>query len=153
MSNPTESVAFHPPTVLGLLLATGAVLQVVVPLPFLPPTVPWVAGPIVLGLAIGVFAATVRTLSASNTHVSHAEPTTTIVDHGPFAWSRNPIYVAMVLLLVGVGLFANSSWFLGLAVVDFVALDRGVIPHEEAFLAEHFGERYAAYRAKVRRWL
>lgn len=81
------------------------------------------------------------------------QPTTTIVKVGPYQFSRNPIYLAFSLFQTGVSLGVNDAWILitllpAIAVMSFV-----VIPREERYLESRFGEEYADYKARVRRWL
>ena len=72
---------------------------------------------------------------------------------GPYRLTRNPMYVSLAALYVGVSLFANSWWPLLLLPVVLLAVDRAVIAREERYLAGAFPAEYAAYRARVRRWL
>ncbi len=76
-----------------------------------------------------------------------------LVTHGIYRWTRNPMYVGDVLLLLAVVVFFSNP--LGLAgVVLFVLwMDLLQIPAEERALRERFGEAYEAYCARVRRWL
>jgi protein-S-isoprenylcysteine O-methyltransferase Ste14 len=80
-------------------------------------------------------------------------PTTTIVDTGPYRFTRNPIYLGMVLGLIGLAIASNSLWLL-LTLVPFVLVIRyGVVAREEAYLQRKFGDAYRRYRSRVRRWL
>ena len=79
--------------------------------------------------------------------------TTTIVDTGPYRFTRNPIYLGMVLGLLGLTIALNSLWLL-LTLVPFALVIRyGVVAREEAYLERKFGDDYRRYRARVRRWL
>lgn len=72
---------------------------------------------------------------------------------GPFAFSRNPIYLGEAMALVGTGVAAGRGWFL-LVVPLFMALvTRLAIVREEAYLARRFGAAYTDYKTRVRRWL
>ena len=71
---------------------------------------------------------------------------------GPYRFSRNPIYLGMVLLQIGVGDWSNSLGFIGLAALSVVLLNWGVISREERYLARKFGQPYLAYKERVRRW-
>jgi protein-S-isoprenylcysteine O-methyltransferase Ste14 len=79
--------------------------------------------------------------------------TRTILDRGPFRVSRNPLYLGLIALDVGVALLWPSFWALALAPVGVVALWWGAILPEERYLSAKFGAEYDAYRARVRRWL
>ena len=147
------NAAIHPPILFGILLIVGFGLRAIVPIPFLPDRLAWIGGPIVVGAALALAVWAVRTMRAGETSIPVGEPTDAIVQTGPYRFSRNPIYLAMVLSLVGIGVWTNSLWFVGLAVVDAILLSWGVIAREEVYLQRKFGAQYSAYRDKVRRWL
>lgn len=76
-----------------------------------------------------------------------------LVDEGAFRYGRNPMYLGMAALMLGLALALGSVW-VALAAVAFVAvMDRVHIPHEEARLRQAFGGWYSDYTATVRRWL
>src|SRR5262249_6758965 len=93
------------------------------------------------------------TITRAGSNVPTNRPTTTIVDRGPYRFTRNPIYLAMVLALIGPAIALNSLWLL-LTLVPFALVIRyGVVAREEAYLQRKFGDDYRRYRARVRRWL
>ena len=94
-----------------------------------------------------------RTLIRANTTFDTMKPTTAIVTAGPFQYSRNPMYVSLTLLYLGVALLINILWILLLVVPLLVVMQRGVIAREEAYLERKFGEEYLSYKARVRRWI
>ena len=67
--------------------------------------------------------------------------------------TRNPAYLAMLLLLIGVALWMNSAAVLAMVVPLFLILDVGVVAREERYLERKFGQDYLDYKASVRRWL
>ena len=75
-----------------------------------------------------------------------------LITTGIFAMTRNPIYVAFAFVLVGEFLIF-PNWLVGLYVVAAFTLFHRQVLREEAFLREHYGESYATYTAKVRRYL
>lgn len=75
-----------------------------------------------------------------------------LVTAGVFGLSRNPIYLSLLLLAGGVGLALGNGLLVVLAGAAPFYFDH-VIRREERFLAVHYGETYAAYRARVPRWL
>jgi protein-S-isoprenylcysteine O-methyltransferase Ste14 len=81
------------------------------------------------------------------------KPAKALVLDGPFRLTRNPLYLAMALLTVGVGLWLDTWWVLILLVPAVVLVDRVVIAREEAYLRRRFGAEYDAFSARVRRWL
>jgi len=76
-----------------------------------------------------------------------------LVTGGPYRFSRNPIYLGFVLILAGFPLFSGTVWGAILVPVLILNLNNLVIQHEEAYLEKKFGEAYAGYRSRVRRWL
>jgi protein-S-isoprenylcysteine O-methyltransferase Ste14 len=106
-------------------------------------------------LALGVVVTTlaVRACRGAGTNVATVEPAVALVTDGIYARSRNPMYVALVLLFAGVGALANSGW-LALLLALYVGMLRvGVIAREERYLERKFGDPYRDYKARVRRWL
>jgi protein-S-isoprenylcysteine O-methyltransferase Ste14 len=80
------------------------------------------------------------------------KPTTTIVRTGPYRFSRNPIYLSFILLVIGLSIWLNNLWLLVTLVPPVVFIAAVVIPREERFLDRNFPE-YSTYRAAVRRWM
>ncbi len=78
---------------------------------------------------------------------------TALVAAGPYRWSRNPIYLGLVLLLVGFWLHLASLTPAVVPPAFAVVLGRAVIAREEAALTARFGDGYRAYARRVRRWL
>ena len=146
-------VAFHPPLLLGLALILGFLLRWIVPLSFLPNGFATALGSVVVAVAFGFFLWAVFTLVSGGASIPTSEPTDAIVIRGPFRFSRNPIYLAMVLLQVGVGIWTDSLWFIVFAFVLAVLLWWGVISREERYLERKFGNEYLLYKNKVRRWI
>jgi protein-S-isoprenylcysteine O-methyltransferase Ste14 len=78
---------------------------------------------------------------------------TTLITDGPYKYSRNPTYISLTLLYLGLGVFLNNMWVLMLVVPLLLIINFWIIRNEEHYLAEKFGEEYQSYRSKVRRWL
>nr|WP_321455146.1 isoprenylcysteine carboxylmethyltransferase family protein [uncultured Cohaesibacter sp.] len=76
-----------------------------------------------------------------------------LVSNGAFRYSRNPMYVGFVALLLGGAIMFDSVPFIVATVIMFVYLDHYIIVREERYLSEEFGESYRAYCQSVRRWL
>lgn len=76
-----------------------------------------------------------------------------LVTTGPFRFTRNPLYVTLVLIVTASGFMIQSLWFIIAAVALLALLDRLVVVREERVIREHFAEEYAAYVARVRRWV
>ena len=146
-------VVFHPPLMLILMLLVGFGLREALPLSFLTDQIAWTVGPGIVVAAFALFIWAALTMRRGGESIPTGSPTEVILSNGPYGFSRNPIYVSMIALLAGVGIWSNSLWFLGFAVIAVFLLAWGVISREEAYLERKFGEGYAVYKSQVRRWL
>jgi protein-S-isoprenylcysteine O-methyltransferase Ste14 len=81
------------------------------------------------------------------------KPSPSMIVEGPYGRSRNPMYVGMTLIQVGVGFAANDLWISLLAGLSLSVVHRIAVLPEEAYLTERFGDAYKTYRASVRRYL
>ena len=153
-SEPDRAVVrFHPPVLLAGLFGVGFVGRWLVPAQFLPEPWAFLIGAPAVVMALLLFAWAVVTMRRAGASIPTGEPTGLIVVRGPYRFSRNPIYFSMVLLLVAVGAWANSVWFLPLAAGAAGLLGWGVIRPEERYLERKFGDRYVTYKTRVRRWI
>jgi protein-S-isoprenylcysteine O-methyltransferase Ste14 len=149
----TPGVIMPPPMILLGFIVLGAVLEMFVPRPFAPDWAQTYLGPALVAGAIAVVIIANWQFKRAGTSVKPWVPTTAIVTTGLFSVSRNPVYAAMVVLLVGLAFAGNTLWVLT-ATVGFVGvIQYGVILREEAYLERLFGATYADYKARVRRWI
>jgi len=150
----TANVKVRPPIMWVVAVLAGLLLNWLMPLPFIPAVVPaaWL-GAMVFVLALALFAWAIATMSRAGTNVPSTRPTTTIVDTGPFRYTRNPIYVGMMLGLIGLAVAFNSLWLLLMLVPFALVIRYAVVTREEAYLERKFGDAYRGYCARVRRWL
>lgn len=103
------------------------------------------------GIAIGVWAA--LAFRAHNTSIRPDRGADALIESGPYAWSRNPIYLGEAIALAGAALAFNRLTFLIAAPLFALAVNRLAIRREEAHLARRFGEAYQRYTERTRRWL
>jgi len=80
-------------------------------------------------------------------------PTTRIVAHGLYRFSRNPMYLGFALCTFGLAILVDSAWMLLALPIGLVLVDRIVITREERYLERKFGDEYLNYKRRVRRWL
>ena len=76
-----------------------------------------------------------------------------LVVNGANAWSRNPMYLSLTVVYLGLALALGRAWPLILVIVPWASMNWVVIPFEEARLSETFAQDYAEYCRKVRRWI
>jgi protein-S-isoprenylcysteine O-methyltransferase Ste14 len=150
----TANVIVRPPIAWALAVLVGLALDWLMPLSFVPAAVPARGlGALIFALALALVAWAIATMTRAGSNVPTSLPTTTIVDAGPYRFTRNPIYLGMVLGLVGLAIAFNSLWLL-LTLAPFAVVIRyGVVAREEAYLERKFGDLYRRYRSRVRRWL
>lgn len=120
----------------------------------------WTAYPISLLGAIPLAAAILLNRSAVSAFKRHGEgtpnpfnPPKKVVDVFPYSRSRNPLYLSLLLLYLGVGLLAGSTVLLIAMPIVFLMFHTIIIPWEERRLSRRFGNEYEDYRKRVRRWL
>jgi protein-S-isoprenylcysteine O-methyltransferase Ste14 len=109
-----------------------------------------------LGLAaagVALTALSVRVFARAGTSVVPTQASTALVATGPYAVTRNPIYIGFVLVFLGFAIVLTSVWLLLLLIPVLAILQRGVVEREEAYLEGKFGDAYRKYKARVPRWL
>lgn len=85
--------------------------------------------------------------------LSPLDPTKKLVVHGLYRYSRNPMYVGVMLLLIGEAIFWWSPRLLVYSAAVFIAFNLFIFLHEEPRLRREFGADYDGYRSEVRRWI
>jgi protein-S-isoprenylcysteine O-methyltransferase Ste14 len=147
------AVIARPPWIVLVFLVAGFAIDRVVPSPALYEPVQFLGG---AGLLIGGFAlmaAAMRQFRAAGTPIETWRASETVVSDGPYAGTRNPIYVALILIYAGIGVTANAPPVVALAPVLFAVLHFGVVLREEDYLECKFGDAYLFYKAAVPRWI
>ena len=148
-------VRFPPPLVFlaGILLGV-ACQRLIAPAPVpVDRMISTVGGLLLLAVGLGFIAAARRFFVRTGQNPVPWKPSPELILQGPYRFTRNPMYLGMTLITLGVGLALNNLWIalfalLALSTVHVIA----VLP-EERYLSEKFGERYEAFRTRVRRYL
>ena len=110
-------------------------------------------GVVLILVSIFLVLSAVLELRRANTAFDARKPTTAIVTGGAFKISRNPTYLSLSLLSIGIALVVPSMWLIATSVIAIGVTHRGVILREEVYLRNKFGESHIGYAGKVRRWL
>lgn len=142
----------YPPLLFGGGLLLALVGHLVHPLALLGGAVRMVLGVLLLGVAAALALGAEREMTRAQTPVLPFRDASALVTTGPFRISRNPIYLAFTIAVVGIAGVSGSWWPL-ITLPLAVASVSWVIRGEEARLTRLFGEEYAAYRGRTRRWL
>ena len=145
-------IAF-PPLLSGGTLIIGLVIQWLVPRHPFPPGPARIVGIVLIVAAVLLIAWGGATMRNAGTNINPAEPSLVLVTGGPFSWTRNPLYLANVILYIGISVLLNALWPFALLIPLIVLLEWGVIRREERYLAAKFGDPYRAYMGRVRRWI
>ena len=149
-------VVVPPPLLYAVPFVLGLLLQRVAPIPLgvdgARPVLRTVGGAVAgAGVLLGAWA--VVTFRRAGTSPLPVRPTTAIVATGPYRVTRNPMYIGLALVYLGLTLIANAVWPLVLFPAAVVAIQVAVIAREERYLEAKFGDAYREYRSRVRRWI
>src|SRR5690606_11788829 len=149
-------VRIPPPLTYAAAFALGGVLQHAAGLP-LPRGVWWVAmhvaGGVLANAGLLLALVCLGMFVRKRTTVLPSRSASAIVERGPYRFSRNPMYLSLVLAYAGLAGMLEAPWSLLLLPLPVATLQRVTIPYEESRLAAVLGEGYDRYRARVRRWI
>jgi protein-S-isoprenylcysteine O-methyltransferase Ste14 len=142
-----------PPLIFAIPLIGGVLVGRAFPFQVLPRSLALVIGGALTLFALVLFFWALLSFRQAATPMVPYKPTAAIIDTDPFALTRNPVYLAMALLYVGITLLVNTVWPLLLLPFVLGLVQRGVIEREERYLEQKFGDEYMSYKSRVRRWL
>ena len=153
---PTVLQRIPPPFLFVVPLIIGLLLERRFPLLGSHPT--WARGAKWVGIALIVLgvchALSALTLFARRrTTLAPHHRSAALVTTGVYRWTRNPMYLGLTLVYVGVSALMWAFWPLLFLPLPVIAMNASVIPMEERLLAEVFGATYATYKTRVRRWI
>jgi protein-S-isoprenylcysteine O-methyltransferase Ste14 len=156
-SRDAAAVRVFPPAVPLLTILLGLGLDRLWPLAlgfdFPRPANYWIGGALVAGAILGLGWRSVTALRRTGQSENPWKPTTEIVTRGPFRFTRNPMYLQMLVGCIGFAIILTNIWIVLLTPVCAWVLQRYAILPEEAYLERKFGENYLSYKRRVRRWL
>lgn len=142
-----------PPLVFAAPLLAGLLLNRSLPLRLTPNRSVRVAGIVlaVTGFALG--GAAVREMRHAGNSPNPMVPVRAVVAGGPFRYTRNPMYLGMSLIYVGLSLIARAAWPLFLLPATLARIIEAAIRPEERYLERKFADSYRRYKEQVRRWI
>jgi protein-S-isoprenylcysteine O-methyltransferase Ste14 len=152
-SKDSPDVIAFPPAVFLTALGVGMFLNWLVPMGSFASESFRVMGAIVAALGTSVCAWGYYTLRRASTNVRPDRPATTLVTSGPFRYSRNPLYVSVTVIYLGIALTVGSIWLLITLIPALVITHWRIVLREEKYLEARFGDNYRAYKTRVHRWL
>lgn len=145
-----------PPLIYVGAAAIAVLLHWLWPLPWLPEPargILFAIGWLAVAGAIAIYFAAMSAMRRARTTIMPHKGAAHLVTSGPFSFTRNPIYLANTMLMIGVGLIGGIVWFILLAPFTAFATAKLAIEGEERHLQARFGKKYLDYRNRVRRWL
>ncbi len=144
-----------PPMLFFICLSAGAVFSSLFPGSTIQGSWAYriIPGFVLFGLAGLIAFLTFRLFKTHQTPFDPYKTTKSLIQAGPFRFTRNPLYLALMLAFAGFVLLLASLWMVLFIAVFFLLLVYGVIQPEERYLEEKFGEEYLTYKKSVRRWL
>ena len=150
-----DNIVAHPPVIFGIVLVVGFLLHKCFPLTIMSHagTLSKVLAGILFVIAGIIMVSGTRLMLRKKTDPRPDRATTTIVTEGFYRYSRNPLYLSLMLIYSGIAIYANSLWLLFLLPLLFLGLERGVVLREERYLEGKFGDEYVQFKRKVRRWI
>lgn len=150
-------VKFPPPLLPVLTIIAGYLLGRFVPIlvehDLATPGRYWIGGLVAAAavLILGIWP--IRQFKRTGQDVKPWTPTPEIVVSGPYKFTRNPMYLMMILFCLGFAIILSEAWILILTPVCGFLIYRIAIRHEETYLEGKFGDSYRAYKRRVRRWI
>ena len=146
-------IHFRPPRIAAVLLLLAALLHLTMPLSRLQLFSNTAIG---TALVIAGFAIMIRAwwlFRQADTAVCPTEKSSHLVISGPFAWTRNPMYLGMIGMLASISVWVGTLPFFLATLVYVLVINNVFCPYEEQKMERELGESYLSYRRQVRRWL
>ena len=146
-------ISIPPPVIYVAALIVGVVLNFIWPLSPFSNISRYVIGLVLILVSLLIMPPVLRRFRRASTSFDVRKAASALITDGPYRFSRNPAYVSLTLLYLGIGVLLNNGWSLVLVVPIFLVMDLWVVRREERHLEAKFGEEYLHYKAAVRRWL
>jgi protein-S-isoprenylcysteine O-methyltransferase Ste14 len=146
-------VRIIPPLVYLAGLIAGFIISIWIPTKVLPNDLAWTLGGILILCGACLAGAAIFRFKRVGTTVRPDRAPSSLVVAGPYKFTRNPMYLGLAFVYLGITTAGQSAWALVLLPVVLTMIRQRAIGPEEAFLEQKFGAAYTTYKAKVRRWL
>ena len=146
-------LAVPPPILYVAALLGGLALNYVWPSSLLPTWSAYLIGTLLIIASVPIMPPVLLRFRRAGTSFNVRKPAVALITDGPYRFSRNPGYVSLTLLYLGVALLLNNVWVLLLVLPALLTMDLWIVRSEERHLEERFGEQYLRYKRAVRRWV
>ena len=144
---------YVPLSTVGASIITAVVLHYYVPVTTIIPFPYNLFGLLIVGFGVYLVFHSVRLLLSHNTTVEVDRNPSSLVTKYPYSYSRNPIYLGMLLIALGTATIISSLSAFIAPIMFFLVVNTIIIPFEENRLQKNFGIEYERYKGLVRRWL
>ena len=151
--NDAPDVKIIPPLVYLAGIVIGFLATIWMPTKVAPNSVAWTVGGILICCGAVLTGSALLKFKDVGTTVRPDRAASTLVIAGPYKISRNPMYLGLALIYLGIAIAGQSVWALILLPVVLAIIQRRAIEPEEAFLEKRFGANYVSYKEMVWRWL
>jgi len=158
MADPRDNpgVIAPPPLLAATVIVLGLLLDWLLPAyvltVLLTATERIVIGVVLMAAGAALAVPAIRAFRSAGTHVEPWKPALALATTGIYSYVRNPMYVGLTLLLVGLGIALASDWTLVMTVAFALTIHFGVVLREERYLEAKFGDEYRQYKARVPRY-
>ncbi len=142
-----------PPLIFLAAIVVGVVLDLIWPVALLPGTSQYWAGGLVIAASLAIVIPAFLGFRGAGEHPDPSRPTASLVLAGVYRFTRNPMYVSMTVLSIGLATVLDNVWILPALVPALIITDYWVIRREERYLEAKFGEEYLRFKSSVRRWI
>ena len=112
----------------------------------------WIGAPLIACGGVLMIAG-VQKFRRAGTNLPPNKPAKVLVTDGPWQFTRNPLYLSLTLIYIGIAFAADNPWAVILVVPVVLIIRYAVIAREERYLESRFGDDYRRYKASVRRWI
>jgi len=153
LSSDTPNVRVIPPLVYLVGVIIGLLATALMPTKIAPNAVAWLIGGVVILCGVVLAGSALLRFKSVGTTVRPDRAATSLMIEGPYKMTRNPMYLGLAIVYLGITIADQSLWALVLFPIVLTIIQRKAIEPEEAFLERRFGANYVSYKASVRRWL
>ena len=146
-------IRIPPPVIYAGALALGFVHNRVWPMAPLSGSSKYVIGCVLILVSASIMLPVLKRFRRAGTSFDVQKPASALITEGPYRFSRNPSYLSLTLLYLGIGILLNNGWVLIFVAPVLLVMGLWVVRREERHLEAEFGEEFLRYKAAVRRWL
>ncbi|MEO6382208.1 MAG: isoprenylcysteine carboxylmethyltransferase family protein [Nitrobacter sp.] len=152
-SSDAPNVRIIPPFVYLIGLVVGFLVSRWMPFRLIPDLVAWPLGGVLVACGVVLAASAVLKFKGVGTTVRPDRAASTLVLAGPYSITRNPMYLGLAFVYLGIAIAGQSVWAIMLLPLVLIIIQRYAIEPEEAFLKRRFAADYVDYKTRVRRWI